>query len=350
VLQASHGQSIAAIHTNAPEALFRACSLSGVRRVIQISAIGADDAAGTDYAVSKRRADVFLESHSDTLDWIILRPSLVYAQGAYGGTALFRALAALPFAIPLVEKGDQLFQPIYIGDLADTILHILDTPSLRGKIIDPVGPERLTLKQILNDLRGWLGFAPVRSLSVPLWLIWPVVRLGDVLGGTINTTALRQLKYGNVGDVFAFTCATGIRPRTWGDALRAEPAQVQDRWHARLYFLRPLLRATLAATWIVSGSVGLASSAALAQSVSLFGPTLSPLIVWTTCLIDIAIGVAVLWRWRAIALVQLFVVVAYTAIITITEPALWIEPFGPLLKNIPFAAAILVLAAIETER
>ncbi|MDE2499372.1 MAG: NAD(P)H-binding protein [Alphaproteobacteria bacterium] len=352
VLQGSHKQKIAAIHADAPIALFRACAAAGVRRVIQISAISAVDGAGTAYAASKKEADDFLAASGDTLDWIVLRPSLVYARGAYGGTALFRALAALPLMIPLVGSGQQVFQPLHVDDLADAVLHALETPSLRGVIIDPVGPEQLTLHRILTDLRRWLGYAPVPTLALPLWLIAAVACIGDLLGGTINTTALKQLQFGNAGDVAAFTAATGIRPRRWSDALLAEPAQLQDRWHARLYFLRPLLRLAIAATWIVSGIVGLISEAALAQSVKLFGTGVSVLAMDTTCLADIAIGLLVLRRWRPVstAAVQTLLIVAYTAFLTGAEPSLWLEPFGPLLKNIPFAAAVLMLAAIEVER
>ncbi len=352
VLQGSRKQNIAAIHSEAPIALFRACAAAGVRRVIQISAISAVEGAGTAYAASKKRADDFLAASGDALDWIVLRPSLIYARDAYGGTALFRALAALPLTIPLVGNGEQVFQPIHVDDLADTVLHVLSTPSLSAKIIDPVGPDRLTLRRILIDLRRWLGYTPARTLSIPHCMIAAAARLGDLVGGTINTTALKQLQFGNAGDVVAFMAATGIRPRTWTDALLAEPAQLQDRWHARLYFLRPLLRLAVAVTWIASGIVGLVSPAAVAQSVKLLGPGLLSSAGYVASFADIAVGLLVLRRWRhsSMAVVQLLLVVSYTAFLTAAEPSLWLQPFGPLLKNIPFAVAILMLAALEAER
>src|SRR5579871_1705390 len=105
VLTGGGGQSIDAIHAAGPIALFTAAEEAGVRRVIQISATGT--AAQTDYARSKRAADDFLATRD--LDWLVLRPSLVYAAGAHGGTALFRAFAALP-VLPLIGDGTQLFQ------------------------------------------------------------------------------------------------------------------------------------------------------------------------------------------------------------------------------------------------
>jgi len=351
ILQGRPGQSIAAIHHAAPIALFAACRQAGVQRVVQISAISAEAGAGTAYAETKRAADAALAA-SD-LDWVILRPSLVYAEGAFGGTALFRALAALP-AIPVVGAGDQVFQPIHVDDVAATVLRVLAEPAINRVVIDPVGPDRLSLRQVLVDLRRWLGFPPAPVVPVPLGAVRLAARIGDVVGGPVNSTAVQQLVFGNAGAPAPFTEATGIVPRAWAAALRARPAQAQDRWHARLYFVRPLLRWSLAVMWLVSGLVGLLQPVALAQSVlGVFGlASAAAAMIWATGLLDIAIGVALLLRWRpaAMAAVQVAVVAAYTVGLTVALPGLWVDAFGPLLKNLPVVAAALALAAIENDR
>jgi uncharacterized protein YbjT (DUF2867 family) len=353
ILQARPGQSIAAIHAAAPKALFAACEEAGIKRVIQISAISAEEAAGTAYASTKRDADDFLASTN--LDWVVLRPSLVYAEGTYGGTALFRALAALPVAIPMIGRGDHLFQPIHVDDLCATVLRILDRPSIARIVVDPVGPETLTLRQIITDLRRWLGFAPTRIIEIPAGFVRIAARIGDALGGPINTTALRQLEFGNVGNPDAFVAAIGIAPRRWSDALLARPSQAQDRWHARLYFLRPLLRWTLALMWLASGAIGLSQPASITAPIfaafGLSGAAASAA-ASASCLLDIAIGVLLFARrgTGAIAALQLAVVAAYTAGLTFALPSLWADPFGPLLKNLPIIVAIMILAAIERDR
>ncbi|WP_254498618.1 NAD(P)H-binding protein, partial [Salmonella enterica] len=85
------GDSTRAAHVDGPRALITACEAAGVARLIHISAVGADEAVGTDYArtmgeTERRVAD-------SALDWLILRPSLV-DRAAFGGTGLIRALAA----------------------------------------------------------------------------------------------------------------------------------------------------------------------------------------------------------------------------------------------------------------
>src|SRR5690606_18120196 len=86
-----------AIHTRGPQALFAACAMAGVRRVIQISALGADD-GDTGYFRSKRRADQFLATLP--LDWTIVQPSVVYGPGGTSAR-LFDMLASMPvIAVP----------------------------------------------------------------------------------------------------------------------------------------------------------------------------------------------------------------------------------------------------------
>jgi uncharacterized protein YbjT (DUF2867 family) len=349
ILQGRPGQSIEAIHAAAPKALFAACRQLSVRRVIQISAISAETKAGTDYALTKKSADDFLAATD--LDWVILRPSLVFADGANGGTALFRALAALPMAIPIVGDGSQPFQPIHVDDLTSVVLAVLETPAITRMVIDPVGPDRIVLKEMLSDLRRWLGFRPAPFVRLPLTLVRIAARIGDVVGGTMNSTSVRQLEFGNVGAVEPFVRATGIAPRRWRDALLARPAQIQDRWHSRLFFIRPLLRVAIALTWIFSGIAGLTRPPA-EPMVRLLNTGVPTQAFAAACILDVAIGIAVLVRWRpaTMALIQTLLVGFYSIVLTIIQPSLWLEPLGPMLKNLPFVAAVLALAAIEPDR
>ena len=351
VLQATRAQSIDAIHARAPIALFKACEAAGVRRVVQVSAISAERSAGTAYALTKLAADDYLRS--TTLEWTVVRPSLVVARGAYGGTAFFRALAALPFAIPVPGDGSQSFQPIHVGDLARVVTIALEEDTLVRKTVDPVGPDVVSLRRLLEDYRRWLGFAPVPVVAMPRPLVRLATWLGDRLGGPVNSTALAQLAFGNTGDFAAFERAAGFTPRRWREALAQEPAHAQDRWHARLYFVRPLLRVTLALLWIVSGFVGMfagwgeALGSAAGISVGLAGTVLTLL-----CLADIAIGILIAARWRprAVAGIQAAMVCVYTLVATVLWPAMWAHPLGVLLKNLPIVAAALALGAIEEER
>jgi len=354
VLQSSPGQSVQAIHAAAPIALFEGAKAAGVRRVIQISAISAEPGAGTEYAETKLAADEHLKRMD--LDWVIVRPSLVYAAGAFGGTALMRALAALPLHIPLVGAGEQRFQPVHMNDVVACVVSLLGANiRINKQVIDPVGPDVVTYRQLLVDYRAWLGMAPVPTLAMPMPLIRIASRIGDVFGGPLSTTALKQMNFGNTGDHARYVAATGLQPISWRDGLAHHPAQWQDRWHARLYFMRPALRFMLALMWLVSGIVGFfyppALLAGMAMVTGLSAETLH-LFGIAGCFADLLLGVLVLARWRPplLAGIQIALIAGYTVFLSWAVPSLWMDPFGPLLKNLPIIVAVWTWAVLEQDR
>ena len=92
-----------AMHIAAPRALFRAAARSGVKKVIQVSALGADCSAQSGYHRSKKAGDDALAALD--IPWVIVQPSLIFGPGG-SSARLFSALAALPL-IPLPGHGEQ---------------------------------------------------------------------------------------------------------------------------------------------------------------------------------------------------------------------------------------------------
>ena len=353
ILQERGSGRAEAIHVRAPAALYAACLRSNVRRVVLVSAISATAGAGTAYARTKLAGEEALRSTA--LEWVVLRPSLVHARGAHGGTALFRGLAALPGFILLPGDGGQAFQPLAMDDLAQVVAKAVESDALVRRTLEPVGPDVVTLRSIVLDYRRWLGLAPAVVVAVPVALARAAAKLGDVVGGPLNSTAWAQLEHGNTGDAGAYARQSGLAPLGWREALARHPAHAQDRWHARLYFVRPLLRVAVALLWIGSGVVGWAAvgdwAGPLADGLGV-SRELSAALLRFSCLCDIALGALVLARWKPapLAALQAAVVVGYTAVAGAIQPALWWDPFGPLLKNLPILAAIAALAAIEEDR
>jgi hypothetical protein len=116
--------------------------------------------------------------------------------------------------------------------------------------------------------------------------------------------------------------------------------------------VRPLLRHSLALFWMVSAITGLLDlrgwSVLLVTSLPIrIGTALFALA--TACLANAVIALLVFraWRPRRLATIQFFLVLGYTAIATVLFPSLWMEPLGPLLKNVPILAAILAWGALE---
>ena len=352
VLTGRRGQSIQAIHRDAPIALFDACVQAGVRRVVQISATGVN--AGTDFARTKKEADEYLAGLE--LDWTILRPSLVYSSDSYGGTSLMRSLAATPFAVPVPGRGEQEFTPIHRDDLVACVLCSLEEGKFVRMLLHPCGPETFTLGELLKKLRAWLGLQPAPIIPIPLACIVIMAKIGDIFGtGAFTTTALRQIKFGCAADSKVFQDISGIKPRSITRELIVRPAGTQDLWHARLLLLRPVLRLALTLLWLASGVVAFLSPVTLYRE-SLLGlglPTAwGEVIQFLAGSMDIAIGLLIAFCIcpRQLFLAQVLIIVAYTVILTVVFPFLWFEPFGPLIMSIPALILVMVWYVLEQER
>lgn len=183
------------LHTQAPIALFRACEQAGVRRVVQVSALGADESALSAFHLSKRAADEALLHMA--LEGSVVRPALIYGRGGTSA-ALFLRLAALP-RIPVLEDGQQQLQPVHISDVVATILCALSvTPVTR--VIDVVGPDTLSFADWMQTLRTAQGLPPGRLLQVPYRLALAACHLGRATHPLAEPANLRMLRRGCTAD------------------------------------------------------------------------------------------------------------------------------------------------------
>lgn len=348
------GPDMHAVHVAMPQALHAACKKAEVRRVVLISAVSARPEVATDYARSKLAGEAALRSSG--LRWTILRPSLVVAEGSYGGTSLLRGLAALPIFQPLAGDGSFAFSPIHADDLARAVRLACEDLWFVNTTLEPAGPQTLTLGEMMARYRRWLGFGHARLVPVPMPVMRALARVGDLAGsGPVSTNSLEQIAAGNAADGAAFAQAVGFRPRSLDNMMRDRAAGVQDRWHARLFFLAPAIRWGLALLWLVSALLGLFSARAQTLEVlaAIGAPeaTALPLRIGTA-LLDLGIAALVVGdsRARFATVAQLVTVAGYTLALTFALPALWADPLGPLLKNLPILLLILVHGAIADRR
>lgn len=353
-LQDGARDDLAAVHVAGLETLAQACVRAGVRRFVQISASTID--AGTEaFSASKRAGDAVLAESG--LDWIILRPGLVLAHAVYGGSGLLRGLAAFPGFIPAVHAEAQV-QVVAVEDVAEAVARCLEPEAPLHATFDLAGAEVHTLSQLLSRLRGWLGLAPARVLALPAWTARITAAGADALAwlgwrSPMRSTAMSQLA-GGVGGRSGDAARLGLHLQSLDAMLARWPASVQDRWHARLYFLKPLTLATLSAFWLASGVIGLFAREAAALVLTDVGmsPDLAMACVVGGGIADIALGLAVLKRrWAPTALKgMILVTAAYLAGASLWRPDLWADPLGPLVKTVPAALLALCALAMMDER
>ena len=355
VLQDSARDSTALVHREAPAALWRACEAAGVGKVVQISALGAETGGATDFLRTKQEGDALLQASG--LDWVILRPSVVVGRQAYGGSALFRALASWPWLPRFPDAGP--LDVVQLDDVAETVVRVLEPDAPGRTILELAGPDRLTASQVIGHYRRWLGWAPARDISLPNWLLAVGWKAGDLIAWLgwrppMRTTARRELARGATGDNRAWIEATGIRPRSLADALAAEPASVQERWFARLYLLKPLAFAVFIAFWLMTGLVSLTVGWDRAVTVmeSTAAARFAEASVIAGAVADFIVAGLIAWRktTKLGLILGLLISVFYILAGTVLVPALWSDPLGPMMKVWPILALNLVCLAILDER
>jgi uncharacterized protein YbjT (DUF2867 family)/uncharacterized membrane protein YphA (DoxX/SURF4 family) len=344
-------QTFEAVHVRAPRALFEASAAAGVERVIQLSALGADDAAASAYHRSKKQAD-------DTLLALpvratVVQPSLVF--GAAGASSrLFLRLAAAP-VLSLPAGGRQCVQPVHVQDLAAAIIALLRMPAPPARLA-VVGPRPLLLRDYLQCLRRPLGLAAAPVLPVPLWLSRPFARLaGRLPRSLLDDDALAMLERGNCADASAVTALLGRPPRdctAFVDVADAPALREQTLLEPAL----SLLRLSIALVWIVTGlvSFGLWPVADSLHLLHRSGvpPAFAPAALYGAATLDLLLGIGMLphRHRRKVYWLQVALIVFYTAVITWRLPEFWLHPYGPILKNLPLLAALALLLRMERPR
>lgn len=213
VLRDSRRRPMRAIHEATPTALFDACAQAGVRRVIQISALGIEGNP-TPYARTKLAADAHLMGldAQGLLDGVVLRPSIVF--GKQGESSrLFMALARSPALLLPQAVIQAKVQPLAVQDLAHTVTRLLsDAIGIKG-VLPCVGPAQLTLSAFIACLRTQLGKASARVMPLPEALTRLSVRLGDhVPGSPWCSETLALLAQDNIAAPQPFNTVLGRGP------------------------------------------------------------------------------------------------------------------------------------------
>jgi len=344
-------QTFAALHVQAPEALFTACSRTGIT-VLQISALGADAKATTSYHLSKRQADDFLLdvcTHA-----VVVQPSLVFSPSGASSKA-FTVLASLPL-LPLPEGGNQPIQPIHLCDLVRAVTALVERTDYRGTRVPLVGPKALSLREYLMALRAGMQLDPAPCIRIPRWLVRITAYLSAMAPTALLTPAsLAMLERGNTADA-AMTCHLLQAPPRDATTFLEGWQGLVARLDASLVWLLAVLRIAVAAVWIISGitSAGIypvAESMQMLGRVGLHG-NVALAALYGAASLDLALGAATLCmnERRVLWALQISVIVAYTVIISIALPEQWLEPFGPIVKNLPMLAALWLLFELDGRR
>ena len=360
VLQDSPGSDTAAVHRDFVARLLQAIRASD-RDIclVHISIPGEANTDRTAFATTKREAERLITASG--IAFAILRPGFVVAPAAYGGSALIRALAALPVELPVREAAVP-FQAVAVEDIAGTVAWLAERDLTEPRAVswDLMQQDLITLGGVITQFRNAYGTAEWPHLRLPTFLLDLGARLGDLVSclgwmPPIRTAAVVELRRGVSGDPTSWIAATGIVPKRMENLIGGRTATIQDKWFSRLYLIKPLAIASLVLFWLVSGFIALVISYDAAAGILRdhnFAPASVAPITILTSLMDMSIGILIAFRRTcALGLIAgILASVGYMVGSAILAPDLWVEPLGALVKTGPAIVLMLVVLLILDNR
>ena len=188
------GSTFTNIHSTFPLLLAKLCKEYNLKHFIHLSALGINQATDSKYATSKLEGEANIMKNFPMAT--ILRPSIVYSVDDNFTTNFMTLLNLMPI-FPLYYSGKTKFMPIHSSDLTDIIYKIISN-KIYSNIIECVGPEILTFKEILKKLMKLTGKKRI-LLNLPL----PIANLTAIFfqllpKPLLTTDQLKLLKYDNI--------------------------------------------------------------------------------------------------------------------------------------------------------
>lgn len=146
ILYEKGAQTFAAVHTQGAQTIAEAAAAASVKRLVQISAIGANPSAAANYARSNGAGEEAVRKAFPAAS--ILRPSIIFGPEDDFFNR-FAGMACLSPVLPLIGGGHTKFQPVYVGDVAAAIVKCLVDPACQGETYELGGPKVYSFAELM---------------------------------------------------------------------------------------------------------------------------------------------------------------------------------------------------------
>ncbi len=198
VLYETGRQGFQAVHAMGARNVAEAALAEGVTRLVQMSALGADAAGEAKYARTKAEGEEVARTMFP--DAVIIRPSIVFGPEDRFFNR-FAQMASISPALPLIGGGKTLFQPVYVGDVAQAVTLAATLPEAAGKTYELGGPATYSFRQLMDLVLAEIGRR--RFLApLPFPIATMMGKAGDLVGALlpppITSDQVTLLKTDNV--------------------------------------------------------------------------------------------------------------------------------------------------------
>ena len=210
ILAEQGNQKFASLQAELPHRIGKLAKANGIKSVVQLSAIGADISSPSVYARSKAMGEASLKKSFP--DAVILRPSLVFGVGD-SFINRFASMAVLAPGLPVIGGGKNMVQPVFVGDVAQAVVTVLQQQNAKGKTFELGGPAVMSFRQvmayILKGIKRKRMLLPVPFAAMQL----AATAMSILPNPPVTRDQLKLLKFDNVVGATANTLDDlGITP------------------------------------------------------------------------------------------------------------------------------------------
>jgi len=144
---APYGSQFMQAHVELPRRIVVACERHGLRRLLHVSALGAEPKGPSMYLRSKGDGERAAQS-SHLVETTVFRPSAVFGPEDRFLNLFARMARWLP--VLAIGRPQARFQPVWVGDVATAIVNALDSTEALGRTYELCGPRIYTLRALVQ--------------------------------------------------------------------------------------------------------------------------------------------------------------------------------------------------------
>ena len=204
-----------AVHHIGTRNVVEAAKRAGVKRYVQMSALGVRADGPAKYQTTKWRGEE--EVRKSGIPYCILRPSLIFGPGDGFVTQMMETMRSAPLFRPVPGNGAPRFRPIFIDDVTACFAQALTAEAATNQTIELGGADELSLNQVLAEIARCAGIGkPAVHIPMPLMLIGAFFAQTVLKNPPVTVDQLRMLREGSTCDLGPMKRILGVTPRGFG--------------------------------------------------------------------------------------------------------------------------------------
>lgn len=226
--QAGKGINFERIHVEGTRSVVDATVAAGIKRYVQMSALGTRPNAQSRYHQTKFRGEEIVRQ--SPLDWTILRPSLIHGPGgeftkmevawARGKAAPFLFMPYFGAGI-FGTEGAGLLQPVYVKDVARAFVDCIEKPPTIRRTYDLCGVDRMTWPQLHQAFAATVVGKRRWVIPIPAWYAKSLIYFLPKGSLPFNHDQVIMSQEDSVGNISAFEKDFGWKPGEFNSALKS---------------------------------------------------------------------------------------------------------------------------------